>query len=49
MQSKVWLAVLVFLTVNVLSARASGFDDKSIDQDTINALQAKIMPNSCIR
>ena len=43
MQSKVWLAVLVFLTVNVLSARASGFDDKSIDQDTINALQAKIL------
>jgi hypothetical protein len=43
MQSKVWLAVLVFLTVSVLSARASGFDDKSIDQDTINALQAKIL------
>ena len=43
MQSKVWLAVLVFLTVNVLSARASGFDDKIIDQNSINALQAKIL------
>jgi hypothetical protein len=43
MQSKVWLAVLVLLTVSVLSARASGFDDKIIDQDSINALQAKIL------
>ena len=43
MQSKVWLAVLVLLTVSVLSARASGFDDKIIDQNSINALQAKIL------
>jgi hypothetical protein len=43
MQSKVWLAILILLTVSVLSARASGFDDKIIDQDSINALQAKIL------
>jgi hypothetical protein len=43
MQSKVWLAILILLTVNVVSARASGFDDKNIDQDSINALQAKIL------
>jgi hypothetical protein len=43
MQSKVWLAVLVLLTASGLSARASGFDDKIIDQNSINALQAKIL------
>ena len=43
MQSKVWLAILILLTVSVLSARASGFDNKIIDQDSINALQAKIL------
>jgi hypothetical protein len=43
MQSKVSLAVLVLLAVSVLPARASGFDDKIIDQDTINALQTKIL------
>ena len=43
MQSRVWLAVLVLLTAGGLSARASGFDDKIIDQNSINALQAKIL------
>ena len=43
MQSKVPLAVLVLLAVSVLPARASGFDDKPIDQDSINALQTKIL------
>jgi hypothetical protein len=43
MQSKVWLAVLAFLTVSALSARASGLDDKIIDQNSINVLQAKIL------
>lgn len=43
MQSKVPLAVLVLLTVSVLPVRASGFDDKPIDQESINALQAKIL------
>jgi hypothetical protein len=43
MQSKVWLAVLVLLTAGGLSACASGFDDKIIDQNSINALQAKIL------
>ncbi len=43
MQSKVSLAILVLLTVSALPARASGFDDKIIDQDSINALQTKIL------
>jgi hypothetical protein len=43
MQSKVPLAVLVLLTVSVLPARAAGFDDKIIDQQSIDALQAKIL------
>ena len=43
MQSKVSLAVLVLLTVSVVPARASGFDDKTIDQDSINALQVKVL------
>jgi len=43
MQSKVLLAVLVVLTVSVLPACASGFDDKNFDEESINALQAKIL------
>jgi hypothetical protein len=43
MQSKVSLAVLVLLTVSVLPVRAAGFDDKIIDQQSIDALQAKIL------
>jgi hypothetical protein len=43
MQFKVLLAVLVLVTVSALPARASGFDDKPFDQDSINALQAKIL------
>jgi hypothetical protein len=43
MQSKVALAVLVVLTVCVIPARAAGFDDKIIDQQSINALQVKIL------
>ena len=43
MQFKVSLAALVLLTVSVLPARASGFDDKPFDQDSINALQTKIL------
>jgi hypothetical protein len=43
MQSRVPLAILVLLTVSVLPARAAGFDDKIIDQQSIDALQAKIL------
>ena len=43
MQFKVSFAALVLLTVSVLPARASGFDDKPFDQDSINALQTKIL------
>ncbi len=43
MQSKVALAVLVVLTVSVLPACAAGFDDKIIDQQSIDALQAKLL------
>jgi hypothetical protein len=43
MQFKVSLAALVVLAVSVLPARASGFDDKPFDQESINALQAKIL------
>jgi len=43
MQTKVPLAVIVLLTVSVLPARASGFDDKTFDQESIEALQAKIL------
>jgi hypothetical protein len=43
MQFKASWAVLVLLTVSVVPACASGFDDKIIDQDSINALQAKIL------
>jgi hypothetical protein len=43
MQFKVSLAALALLAVSVLPARASGFDDKPFDQESINALQAKIL------
>lgn len=43
MQFKVPLAVLVLLTISVAPACASGFDDKAFDQESINALQAKIL------
>ncbi len=43
MQSKVWMAVLALLAVSVLPACAAGFDDKTIDQQSIDALQAKIL------
>ena len=43
MQFKVSLAALVLLIVSALPARASGFDDKPFDQDSINALQTKIL------
>jgi non-ribosomal peptide synthetase component E (peptide arylation enzyme) len=46
MQSKVRLAILVvfaLLTASVRPVQAAGFDDKTIDQESINALQAKIL------
>jgi hypothetical protein len=43
MQSKVALAGIVLLTVTVLPVRASGFDDKTFDQESINSLEAKIL------
>jgi hypothetical protein len=43
MQSKVALAVVVLLAVSVLPVRASGFDDKTFDQESINSLEAKIL------
>jgi hypothetical protein len=43
MQFKVSLAVLALAAVSVLPARASGFDDKPFDQESINVLQAKIL------
>jgi hypothetical protein len=44
MQFKVSLAVFALLTVTALPVRASaGFDDKVIDQQSIDALQAKIL------
>ena len=43
MQSKVALAVVVLLAVSVLTVRASGFDDKTFDQESINSLEAKIL------
>ena len=43
MQSRVPLAVIVFFTVCVLPVRATGFDDKTFDQESIDALQAKIL------
>jgi hypothetical protein len=45
MQSRVSSAVLVLFSfaLSVCPAFASGFDDKAFDQDSINALQAKIL------
>jgi hypothetical protein len=46
MQWKVPLAVVVsftLVTANLRPARASGFDDKLIDEQSISALQAKIL------
>jgi hypothetical protein len=46
MQSKVSSGVVTLITlfaVSLVPACASGFDDKLIDQDSINALQAKIL------
>lgn len=42
MGSKVPLAVLAFLMVTVIPAGASGFDDKVFDQQSIDALAARI-------
>jgi hypothetical protein len=41
MRSWIPLAVLVFLTVTTAPACASGFDDKPIDQQSINALEIR--------
>lgn len=41
MRPKVPLAALVLLTVSTVPVRASGFDDKIFDQQSIDALQAK--------
>ncbi len=43
MQPKVLLAAFLLLTVGAAPCRASSFDDKLIDQESINALQAKIL------
>jgi hypothetical protein len=44
MQSKVLLAALLLVTLSVVPARAAaGFDDKPIDQESIDALQAKVL------
>ncbi len=43
MQSKVWFAALALLAVCALPARAASLDDKTIDQQSIDALQAKIL------
>ena len=42
MRCRGWLAVLVFLSVIALPACASSADDKSPDQQSIEALQARI-------
>ena len=41
MRSMVPLAILALLTVSTVPACASGFDDKTFDQQSIDALQAK--------
>lgn len=41
MQSRIPLAVLLFLTVATAPACASGFDDKPFSQQSIDALQAR--------
>lgn len=41
MRSMVSSAILALVTVITIPARASGFDDKTFDQQSIDALQAK--------
>jgi hypothetical protein len=43
MQSRVSLAVVVLLALCVVPVRATSLDDKTFDQDSIDALQAKIL------
>jgi hypothetical protein len=43
MQFRVLLAVFLLLTFSGLPARAAGFDDKLIDQQSIDALEAKLL------
>jgi hypothetical protein len=43
MKFRIQLAVLALLAVGVAPTRASSFDDKPIDQQSINALEAKIL------
>ena len=43
MQSRVPLAVIVLFTVCVLPVRATGFDDKTFDQESIDALQVLLV------
>src|SRR5580698_3407719 len=43
MKFRIQLAVLALLAVGVAPTRASSFDDKPIDQESINALEAKIL------
>jgi hypothetical protein len=43
MQFKILLAVFALLAVGLVPARASSFDDKPVDQESINALEAKIL------
>jgi hypothetical protein len=43
MQSKVKLALLVLVTLAVLPAGASTFDDKPVDQQSIDELKAKVL------
>lgn len=43
MQFRVSLAVFALLLLSTLPLRASNLDDKAFDQDSINALQAKIL------
>jgi hypothetical protein len=42
MRFRTILAVLVLLAASTMSVRASGFDDKIPDQQSINALEAKL-------
>jgi len=43
MRFRTILAVLVLLAASTMSVRASGFDDKIPDQQSIDALQAKLL------
>jgi hypothetical protein len=43
MQFRVRLAAMVVLAIGVVPAFASGFDDKPVDQQSIDALEAKIL------